>query len=130
MVIGEDIELRTALADEDLTVMADSAQLEQVLVNLATNSRDAMPDGGYLTIITELVELDEDFLKTIKYKKPGRYALISVADTGAGMDEKTAGRIFEPFFTTKEVGRGTGLGLSIVYGIIEQHNGYIDVRSD
>jgi PAS domain S-box-containing protein len=130
MVIGEDIELRTALADEDLTVMADSAQIEQVLVNLATNSRDAMPDGGYLTITTELVELDEEFLKAIKYKKPGRYALISVADTGAGMDEKTAGRIFEPFFTTKEVGRGTGLGLSIVYGIIEQHNGYIDVRSD
>ena len=143
MVIGEDIELKVILNPplppfdkggqggiEDLTVMADSGQLEQVLINLITNSRDAMPDGGRLTISTELVELDEEFLKAIKYKKPGRYALISVADTGAGMDEKTVGRIFEPFFTTKEVGRGTGLGLSIVYGIIEQHNGYIDVRSD
>ncbi|MDP2753669.1 MAG: response regulator [Nitrospirota bacterium] len=130
MVIGEDIELRTTLSEENIVVMADPGQIEQVLVNLATNSRDVMPDGGYLTITTELVELDEEFLKTIKYKKPGRYALISVADTGAGMDEKTAGRIFEPFFTTKEVGRGTGLGLSIVYGIIEQHNGYINVRSD
>ena len=129
MVIGEDIELRTTLSEENIVVMADPGQIEQVLVNLATNSRDVMPDGGYLTITTELVELDEEFLKTIKYKKPGRYALISVADTGAGMDEKTAGRIFEPFFTTKEVGRGTGLGLSIVYGIIEQHNGYINVDS-
>lgn len=129
-IIGKDIKLMTTFKDENAIVMVDSGQIEQVLINLATNSRDAMPDGGYLTITTELVELDEEFLKTIKYKKPGRYALISVADKGAGMDEKTAGRIFEPFFTTKEVGRGTGLGLSIVYGIIEQHNGYIDVRSD
>jgi PAS domain S-box-containing protein len=130
MVIGEDIELRTTLSEEDIVVMADQGQIEQVLVNLATNARDAMPDGGCLTISTELIELDEEFLRAFKYKRPGRYALISVADTGAGMDEKTAGRIFEPFFTTKEVGEGTGLGLSVVYGIIKQHNGYINVYSE
>jgi PAS domain S-box-containing protein len=132
MVIGEDIELRTTLADEGAVIMADSGKIEQVLINLATNARDAMPDGGYLTISTELVELDEEYLnlKAHDYKKPGVYTLISVTDTGAGMDKKIMEKIFEPFFTTKEVGRGTGLGLSIVYGIIKQHNGYINVYSE
>lgn len=130
MVIGEDIELRTTLTDEDAVIMADSGQIEQVLINLATNARDAMPDGGCLTVSGELVELDEGFLKTHNIGKPGRYTLISATDTGAGMDKKIMEKIFEPFFTTKEVGRGTGLGLSIVYGIIEQHNGYINVYSE
>jgi PAS domain S-box-containing protein len=129
-VIDEDIELKVILTDKDLVVNVDSGQIEQVLINLATNARDAMPGGGCLTISTELVELDEEYLKRYNYGKPGEYALISVTDTGAGMDSRTRERIFEPFFTTKEVGKGTGLGLSMVYGIIKQHNGYINVYSE
>ncbi len=106
-VIGEDIELKTILTDRDLVVNVDSGLIEQVLMNLATNARDAMPDGGYLTISTELVELDEEYLKRYNYGKPGGYALISVTDTGTGMDKKTVERIFEPFFTTKDLGKGT-----------------------
>jgi signal transduction histidine kinase/CheY-like chemotaxis protein len=128
-VIGEDIELSTVLTDKDLIVMADSSQIEQVLMNLATNSRDAMPDGGKLTISTKLVEFDNEFIKAHGFGRPGAYALVSVEDTGQGMDEKTRERIFEPFFTTKDVGKGTGLGLSMVYGIIKQHDGYINVSS-
>ena len=129
-IIGEDIELRTALADKDLIVSADSGQMEQVLMNLATNARDAMPEGGLLTIETALMELDEKYIKTHAYGEPGEYAVISVTDTGAGMDEETRKRIFEPFFTTKEVGKGTGLGLAMVYGMIKQHKGYINVYSE
>ena len=129
-LIGEDVEMKVTLADDDLTVLADSGQLEQVLVNLATNARDAMPEGGCLTIRTETGVLDHEFIKMHGYGKPGSYALISVADTGTGMDGKTKERIFEPFFTTKEVGKGTGLGLSIVYGIVKQHNGYITCYSE
>ena len=128
-VIGEDIELKTILTDEDLIVNVDSGQIEQVLMNLVTNARDAMPDGGCLTISTGLVELDEE-LKIFEYQKPGKYALMSLTDTGTGMDEATIEKIFEPFFTTKEVGKGTGLGLSMVYGIIKQHKGYIHVYSE
>ncbi|MBU4258409.1 MAG: response regulator, partial [Proteobacteria bacterium] len=129
-LIGEDIELRTMLADKNLTIMADRSQIEQVLMNLVTNARDAMPEGGLLSISTESVELDSHFIKTHGYDiKPGRYCLISVADTGIGMDEETRKKIFEPFFTTKVLGKGTGLGLSIIYGIITQHNGFIDVLS-
>lgn len=128
-VIGEDIELKTMLSDEDLTVMADHVQIEQVLMNLATNARDAMPEGGLLTIETGTMEIDEEYVKVQGYGKPGRYALISVTDSGIGMDEKIKARIFEPFFTTKEIGKGTGLGLSIVYGIVKQHNGYINCYS-
>jgi PAS domain S-box-containing protein len=128
-LIGEDIELSTILSDKDLTVMADSTQIEQVLMNLATNARDAMPDGGSLTISTELVELDNEFIKAHGYGRSGFYALISVSDTGEGIDERTKDRIFEPFFTTKEVGKGTGLGLAMVYGIIKQHEGCINVYS-
>lgn len=128
-VIGEDIELRTSLAPGLLTVMADSGQFDQVMMNLAANARDAMPGGGVLTINTERVYLDDEFIRYFGSGQAGDYALISVADTGCGMDDVTRERIFEPFFTTKEEGKGTGLGLSIVYGIIKQHNGFIDVVS-
>lgn len=129
-VIGEDIELRTVLADTDLTVIADSGQIEQVLMNLATNARDAMPNGGILTLETQSLQINEDYIKSHPDTGPGRYALISVSDTGVGMDEKTREHIFEPFFTSKDVGKGTGLGLSIVFGIIKQHNGNITVYSE
>jgi PAS domain S-box-containing protein len=129
-VIGEDIELRTILANRDLVVMADVGQMEQVLMNLAANARSAMPDGGILSIGTEALELDDEFTKAYGYGIPGLYALVSVADTGHGMDEKTKERIFEPFFTTREVGKGTGLGLAMVYGIIKQHEGYITTYSE
>lgn len=129
-LIGEDIEVSTFLTDEDLTVMADGTQIEQVLMNLATNARDAMPDGGSLIIRTGLVKFDYKFIKAHGSGRPGSYALISVEDTGHGMDERTKERIFEPFFTTKEVGKGTGLGLSMVYGIIRQHEGYVNAYSE
>jgi len=129
-IIGEDIKLQTVLSEEDLIVMADSGQIEQVLMNLATNARDAMPKGGLLTIVTETLDIDEEFIKEHGFGKEGEYALISLTDTGAGMDRETREKIFEPFFTTKEVGKGTGLGLSMVYGIIKQHEGYINVYSE
>ena len=128
-LIREDIEIKVKLSREDIIVMADSGQIEQALMNLATNARDAMADGGVLTIATESVELNREFFKANDHERPGRYALLSVTDTGIGMDEKTRERVFDPFFTTKEVGKGTGLGLSMVYGIIKQHEGYIDVSS-
>jgi PAS domain S-box-containing protein len=129
-LVGEDIELSIELAEANLTVMADSTHIDQVLMNLAANARDAMPDRGSLFIRTERLKLDYRFIKAHGYGKPGDYALISFEDTGAGMDKKTRMRIFEPFFTTKEVGKGTGLGLAIVYGIIKQHDGYINVYSE
>ena len=129
-LISEDIELKIHFAEKDLTVFADAAQMGQVLMNLVTNARDAMPDGGALTISTGLVQLDSEFVKRHGYGKPGMYGLISVSDTGVGMNEKTRQRVFEPFFTTKEVGKGTGLGLAIVYGIVKQHNGFVNVYSE
>jgi CheY-like chemotaxis protein/two-component sensor histidine kinase len=129
-IIGEDIQLTTDLDPLDLLVKIDSGQIEQVLINLATNARDAMSKGGTLTIGTGVLEVDEAFVQAHGYGKPGRYALITVSDTGIGMDEKTKSRIFEPFFTTKELGKGTGLGMAIVYGIIKQHNGFIHVYSE
>ena len=130
-IIGEDIEFSIFPADQDLTVMADKHQIEQVLMNLVTNARDAMPDGGSLTIRTEYREVDNEFIKKHGYViSTGAYALISVEDTGRGMDVETKKRLFDPFYTTKEVGKGTGLGLSMVYGIIKQHNGHIDVQSE
>jgi two-component system, cell cycle sensor histidine kinase and response regulator CckA len=128
-VIGEDIELRAGLSDQDTIVMADSGQIEQILMNMATNARDAMPGGGCLNISTGLTEIDEEYISIHGYGKPGKYALLSVSDTGAGMDKNTRERVFEPFFTTKEVGKGSGLGLSMVYGIVKQHNGYINCYS-
>jgi PAS domain S-box-containing protein len=129
-VIGEDIEFRTKRSENELSVLADVVQIEQVLMNLAANARDAMPGGGILLIETEEVTLGEDFIRANSYGKPGKYACLSVTDTGIGMDENTRLRIFEPFFTTKEVGKGTGLGLSMVYGIIKQHDGYVNVFSE
>ncbi len=129
-VIGEDVELSKVLTSEDLIIMADSSQIGQVLMNLATNARDAMPEGGSLIISTAHIELDSEFIKTHGYGKPGPYALLSFEDTGQGMDEKIKERIFEPFFTTKGVGKGTGLGLAMVYGIVKQHGGYINVYSE
>jgi len=129
-VIGEDVECRTTLFEEAMPVLGDSHQLEQVMMNLAMNGRDAMPTGGILTITTEQVRFDEEFISSHGYGKPGQYALTTVSDTGKGMDEVTRQHIFEPFFTTKEVGKGTGLGLAVVYGIIKQHEGFINVYSE
>jgi PAS domain S-box-containing protein len=129
-LIGEDIEIHIALADTDVTVLVDPGQLEQVLMNLCVNARDAMPRGGDIFIRTGMEFLDKEYIEGYDVKKQGMYALVTVADTGEGMDEKTRQRIFEPFFTTKEIGRGTGLGLATVYGIIKQHNGHINVYSE
>jgi PAS domain S-box-containing protein len=129
-IIGEDIIVRTELAEGDLTVMADTSQMEQILMNLAANARDAMPRGGSFALGTRRVEIDEAFGAAHGHLAPGPYALLTAVDTGEGMDEETRRRIFEPFFTTKELGRGTGLGLSVVYGIVKQHDGYIDVTSE
>jgi len=128
--IGEDIELKIKLAAHQLIVLADSSQLEHVLINLATNARDAMHGGGTLTIETDQVTVSHDDIKQLEYGTPGVYALISVSDTGTGMDKETLRKIYDPFFTTKEVGKGTGLGLAMTYGIIKQHNGYINAYSE
>lgn len=129
-IIGEDIKLVAELMGTKAMVMADAGQMEQVLLNLATNARDAMPKGGSLTIKTELREIDQEFIDAYSYGTPGTYAVIYITDTGLGIDKETQDRIFDPFFTTKEVGKGTGLGLSIVYGIIKEHNGFIKVYSE
>jgi CheY-like chemotaxis protein len=129
-IIGEDIRIRVLAGSDDLIVRADKSQVEQVLMNLATNARDAMPHGGQLTITIEEVEIDSHFIQTQQYGEAGRYVVISFADTGVGMDSETKGRMFEPFFTTKEVGKGTGLGLAMVYGTIKQHTGFIEVQSE
>ncbi len=127
-IIGEDIELQTSLSKENLVVVVGEGQIGQLLMNLATNARDAMPDGGALTIKTEQVHLSGELVKTYDGKE-GTYAALEVSDTGSGMDERTKDQVFDPFFTTKEVGKGTGLGLSIVYGIVNQNKGYVDVAS-
>src|SRR5262249_28954214 len=128
-LIGEHIELVTVLAPDLGQVRADPSQVEQVILNLALNARDAMPDGGRLVIATaELVRQDDSPLGD-EGLKSGRYVTLNVQDSGVGMDEETRQRIFEPFFTTKEVGKGTGLGLATVYGIVKQSGGYIWVES-
>jgi PAS domain S-box-containing protein len=126
-LLTEDIELTVNPAQKELIIMADNHQIEQVIMNLVANARDAMPEGGKLCISTYDKQLDSSFQKTYGCGKPGKYGVISVSDNGMGMDKQTKQRIFEPFFTTKEVGKGTGLGLATVYGIIQQHNGYITV---
>jgi len=128
-LIGEDVEMKIACAAQPLSVLVDRSQIGQVLMNLATNARDAMPRGGTLTIGTgSLAAGDVDPARAAD--RPGPCAVLTVSDTGAGMDRATIDRIFEPFFTTKELGRGTGLGLSIVYGIVQQHHGRIEVASE
>jgi PAS domain S-box-containing protein len=129
-IIGEDIILITALSPEVLIIFADITQIEQALMNLATNARDAMPTGGRLMIETGQVMLDDVYIRTKGYGLPGSYAMLKISDTGEGIDEQTQKKIFEPFFTTKQLGRGTGLGLAIVYGIVKQNNGYINVYSE
>ena len=129
-IIGEDIALSWELSDEDMIVKADPAQIEQVVMNLVSNARDAMPKGGILTIGSETTEMEEDFVAAHGYGKEGRYVRIIVTDTGIGMDAEMQKKIFEPFFTTKGVGEGTGLGLAIAYGIIKQHEGFINVYSE
>jgi PAS domain S-box-containing protein len=129
-IIGEDIEIAIRLAPDIAPIYADPAQIQQVVMNLAVNARDAMPSGGKLTIATSEVMLDEAACRNYPWARPGRYARIIVADTGVGIDPDTQLRIFEPFFTTKERGKGTGLGLSVVYGIVKQHEGFVQVASE
>jgi len=132
-LLSEDVELHISCVNQPITIFADAGQVEQILINLATNARDAMSEGGLLSICTDVTVFTENNLVDNQQdyeKKPGKYAVISVSDTGCGMSRETIEHIFEPFYTTKEVGKGTGLGLSIVYGVIKQHSGYISVYSE
>jgi two-component system cell cycle sensor histidine kinase/response regulator CckA len=128
-VISKDIELKVITAPLD-PIKADPTQIEQVLMNLSINARDALAKGGRIVLETEMVELDESYCRFYPHVTPGRYAVLSVSDTGVGMDTDTRERIFEPFFTTKERGKGTGMGLATVYGIVKQHGGLIHVYSE
>jgi len=129
-LIGENVELITLLCPEAAQTRADAGQLEQVLMNLVVNAKDAMPSGGRLTIQTQNTVVDESHRRGQQFIRPGHYVMLSVSDTGMGMDKETQSRIFEPFFTTKEKGKGTGLGLSTVYGIVKQSGGYVIVQSE
>ncbi|MCR4309909.1 MAG: PAS domain S-box protein [Deltaproteobacteria bacterium] len=129
-VVGEHIEVKTSLEKNVPTIHADRGQIEQMVMNLCLNARDAMPKGGRLVVETEDVVLDEEYVRQNPYMRTGRYALLTVSDTGVGMDEKTRERVFEPFFTTKGPDKGTGLGLAMVYGIVKQHGGFIHLYSE
>lgn len=128
-VLRKDIQLKVTNAPLE-AIKADPTQIEQVLMNLCLNARDAMPHGGRLAIETEMVDLDEAYCRFYPNVKPGRYAVLSVSDTGVGMDAETRDRIFEPFFTTKESGKGSGMGLATAYGVVKQHGGFIHVYSE
>ncbi|MGA7826578.1 MAG: PAS domain S-box protein [Geobacteraceae bacterium] len=129
-LIREDVEIRTDLCTEDLVVLGDETKIEQIIINLATNARDAMPSGGILSIRTEHCTMSNETESSALPEAPASYIHLTVSDTGLGIDKKAQERIFEPFFTTKEVGKGTGLGLSIVYGLVKQLNGYINIQSE
>jgi PAS domain S-box-containing protein len=129
-VVGEHIEVKTALGKDVPTTHADRGQIEQVIMNLCLNARDAMPEGGRLVVGTGDAHLDEEFVRQNPHAKAGRYVLLTVSDTGVGMDEKTCERVFEPFFTTKGPDKGTGLGLAMAYGIVKQHGGFIHLDSE
>jgi len=129
LFLGKNIKMITDLNAGRTQIFANKNLIEQVLMNLVTNAKDAMPEGGILKISTLLIEFDETFVNTHGYGKPGRYVVLSISDTGHGMGEEVKQRIFEPFFTTKG-DKGTGLGLSVVYNIVQQHNGYINVYSE
>ena len=129
-LIGEDIKIETDLKSDLWNTNADESKMEQVIMNLAVNARDAMPRGGILTVKTENVTLNEDYSTGIYEARPGRFVKLSIQDNGIGMNKEVVQRIFEPFFTTKGVGKGTGLGMSVVYGIVKQHNGWINVYSE
>jgi two-component system cell cycle sensor histidine kinase/response regulator CckA len=128
-VIGERIDIQLNLQEDLRIIWADPGQIEQVLMNLCLNARDAMPDGGLLLIETSNVLVGEDYHQLHAYALPGNYVLLNILDTGTGMDAETLAHVFEPFFTTKGLGQGTGLGLATVYGIVKQHKGFIDVES-
>ncbi|MCI0627697.1 MAG: ATP-binding protein [Acidobacteria bacterium] len=128
--IGAHIAVRTVLAPDLAAALVDPTQLEQILMNLGLNARDAMPEGGQLIVETRDTELDEDYCRRYPYAHPGRYVLLTISDTGMGIAKPTMDHIFEPFFTTKEPGKGTGLGLATVYGIVKQHGGLIHVYSE
>ncbi len=128
-IIGDNIKLTVIIKEAKLPVKVDGGQIQQVLINLANNARDAMPDVGDLSITTDKVIMDDSFISLNGFGQEGQYAVITVSDTGTGMDAATKNKIFEPFFTTKAVDKGTGLGLSMVYGIVKQHQGYVDVVS-
>jgi two-component system cell cycle sensor histidine kinase/response regulator CckA len=128
-LIGENVQLDTMAEDEDLTIWADAGQIEQILMNLCVNAKDAMPEGGTIRISTRSETMDEEFVRQNPWAKKGEYVRLKVEDSGCGMAPETLEHIFEPFFTTKEIGRGTGLGLATVYGIVKQHEGFIHVDS-
>ncbi len=129
-LIGENIDIRMMLHTKSANIKADAGQIEQIIMNIAINARDAMPNGGRLTIETDTIELDEEYCKAHKDVSPGSYVMLIMTDTGQGMPPEIMEKVFEPFFTTKEKGTGTGLGLATVYGIVKQHKGQIYVYSE
>jgi len=128
-LIGDEIVFKMSLHRGVLPIMSVSSQIEQLLINVVTNARDATPKGGLITVSTSFVDRDSVFFKPDEHAEVRGYALLSISDTGIGMDEITRLKIFEPFFTLKEVGKGTGLGLAVVYGVVKHHGGFINVNS-